>query len=164
MLRLTLVRHAQAAPSRSDQEDWHRPLEARGERDAHRMGQRLNSRGCKPDRILTSPAARALATATIIAHELRLSRSKVREDERLYLASARVIQTVIHELGGETEHLMIVGHNPGLTEFADEISGERSVDNLPTCSVYSLEFDVARWSELEWASGVEAEFDYPRRL
>jgi phosphohistidine phosphatase len=58
---------------------------------------------------------------------------------------------------------MVVGHNPGITEFADRISSEREVDNMPTCAVYTLQFPIAAWSELEWDSGVDAELDYPKR-
>ena len=69
----------------------------------------------------------------------------------------------MQELGGIARHLLVVGHNPGLTEFADPLSSERSLDNLPTCSAYSLEFDIKNWGELESSTGVNADFDYPRK-
>jgi phosphohistidine phosphatase len=71
---------------------------------------------------------------------------------------------VIQELGQRSKHLMVVGHNPGITEFADRISSERSIDNMPTCAVYTLQFDIKEWSELEWDSGVDAELDYPKKV
>jgi phosphohistidine phosphatase len=160
MLLLTLVRHAKAEPAHSDQEDWDRSLEASGQRDAHTMGQRLKSRGRKPASILASPAVRALTT---VAKELGVPASKLRQDERLYLATAKDLLKIIQELGRDATHLMVVGHNPGMTEFADALSAERSLDNLPTCATYSLEFDIENWSELEWASGMNAEFDYPKK-
>ena len=163
MLLLTLVRHAQAEPARSDQEDWDRALEASGQRDAHTMGRRLKSQAPKPACILTSPAVRALTTATLMANELSVPASKLRQDERLYLATAKDLQKIIQELGGDATHLMVVGHNPGITDFADALSAERSLDNLPTCATYSMEFDITNWSELEWARGVNAEFDYPKK-
>ena len=73
----------------------------------------------KPERILSSPAVRALATATIFARELGVPAAKVQQDERLYLAGPKDMLKVVHELGGNMPHLMIVGHNPGITEFAD---------------------------------------------
>lgn len=163
MLRLTLIRHAHAEPTRADQEDWDRALEASGERDARTMGRRMHERALKPQLVLTSPAVRALATAKIIAREIGVALTHVKQDDRLYLASASTLQTVVQELAGDVRHLAVVGHNPGLTEFADALSSERSIDNLPTCAVYSLEFDVASWCDVEWAGGVNAEFDYPRR-
>jgi len=163
MLRLTLVRHAKTEPQHPGQEDWDRALEPRGQRDAPEMGRRLRGRGVIPNKILTSPAVRALATATIMARELGVSASKTTQDERLYLADVKALTKVVHELGGNAKHLMVVGHNPGISEFADALSSERSIDNMPTCAVYTLEFDIKDWSELELDSGVEAEFDYPKK-
>jgi phosphohistidine phosphatase len=163
LLRLTLVRHAKTEPGRHSQEDWDRALESRGQRDAPEMARRLKQYSPKPERILSSPAVRAITTATIMARELGVSAQKVQQDERLYLASPKDMLAVIRELGERARHLMVVGHNPGITEFADRISSERSVDNLPTCAVYSLQFEIAAWSELQWDSGVDAELDYPKR-
>lgn len=163
MLTLTLIRHAKTEPVHPGQEDWDRALEARGQRDAPEMGRRLKSREQKPDRIISSPAVRALTTATIIAHELGVARRTIQQDERLYLAAPKEMLKVVQELGADAKHLMIFGHNPGITEFADRLSSERSVDNMPTCAAYTLEFDIEDWSELEWASGVNADLDYPKK-
>jgi phosphohistidine phosphatase len=162
-LRLTLVRHAKTEPGRPDQEDWDRALEPRGQRDAPEMARRLKQLTPKVERVLSSPAVRAITTATIMTRELGVPAQKVQQDERLYLASPKEMLAVIRELGERARHLMVVGHNPGITEFADRISREREVDNLPTCAVYSLQFEIAAWSELEWDSGVDAELDYPKR-
>ena len=79
------------------------------------MAKRLKRRKLKPDLILTSPAVRALTTASIMARELGVPVSKVIQDERLYLASPKAMLQVVHELGNDAEHLMIFGHNPGIT-------------------------------------------------
>jgi phosphohistidine phosphatase len=163
LLRLTLVRHAKTEPGRPGQEDWDRVLEPRGQRDAPEMARRLKQLSGKPDRILSSPAVRAITTATIMARELGVAAQKVQQDERLYLASTKDMLAVIRELGERTRHLMVVGHNPGITEFADRISSERGVDNMPTCAVYTLQFSIAAWSELAWESGIDADLDYPKR-
>lgn len=163
MLRLTLIRHAKTEPAYDGQEDWDRTLETRGQRDAPEMGKRLKDRHFKPDRVLSSPAVRALTTATIVVRELGISASKVVQDERLYLASPKDMLTVIQEHGGNAKHLMLFGHNPGITEFADQISRERSIDNMPTCATYTVQFDIDDWSKLDWGMGVDAEFDYPKK-
>lgn len=164
MLRLTLVRHAKTEPAHPGQEDWDRVLEPRGQRDAPEMARRLKERKLKPDKILASPAVRAITTATAMARVLGVRDTQILQDERLYLASPRALFDVIHELGGAARHLMVVGHNPGISEFGDEISGERTLDNMPTCAVYTLQFDIADWRELIWASGVNAQFDYPKNF
>lgn len=164
MLRLTLVRHAKTEPSRPGLEDWERALEPRGHRDAPYMGQRLKERRLKPDRIITSPALRAITTAGILARELGISAETIEQEERLYLAAPKDILLVVRELGGPAKHLMLVGHNPGITEFADRIGHERPVDHLPTCAVYTLQFRLADWAHVDWSTGINADLDYPGNI
>jgi phosphohistidine phosphatase len=158
---LTLLRHAKAEPGRSDQEDWHRALEPKGRRDAEEIARRLKGRELVPDFIVTSPAVRAMETARIFARVFAIS--NLVADERLYLASPKVMLEVAQERGGTAAHLMIVGHNPGITEFADKLSAERSLDNMPTCSAYTLEFDIPDWKQIDWRNGMDADFEYPGR-
>ena len=162
MKRLTLVRHAKSDWSLAGQAHWDRPLNERGQRDAPEMARRLRSRRLKPDLILSSPAVRALTTASVMARELKVPAARVRQDERLYLASAADLLTVIRELGGPARHVMVFGHNPGMTECANQLSAGDHIDNLPTCGVFTAQFDIAAWSELEPNSGQDAEFDYPK--
>jgi len=162
MKRLTLVRHAKSDWSLAGQADWDRPLNKRGQRDAPDMARRLRSRRLKPDLILASPAVRALTTATIMARELKVPAASLRQDERLYLASPADLLAVVRELGGTSKHVMVFGHNPGLTECANRLSAGEHIDNLPTCGVFTATFDLADWHRLDWGSGQEAEFDYPK--
>ena len=164
MLRLTLVRHAKTEPAAPGQEDWDRALEPRGQHDAPEMARRLKDAHGKPERILTSPALRAITTTNIMARTLSVPAAKIVQDERLYLASPKDLLAIVRELGENAPHLMVVGHNPGITEFGDKLSAERSLDNMPTCAVYSLEFEIEHWGELKWSSGVNADFDYPNKV
>ena len=164
MKRLTLVRHSKSDWSLPGQQDWDRALNKRGQRDAPEMARRLRARKLKPDAILSSPAVRALATATIMARELKIAPSIVRQDERLYLAGPSDMLTVIRELGGDARHLMVFGHNPGITEFANRLSAGDRIDNMPTSAVFTATFAIADWSELDWGSGQDAQFDYPKNL
>lgn len=162
MKRLTLVRHAKSDWSLPGQADWDRPLNKRGQRDAPEMARRLRARKLKPDSVLSSPAVRALSTAAIMTRELKVPASHVHQDERLYLASPTDLLAVVRELGGAARHLMVLGHNPGITDFANRLSASDHIDNLPTCGVFSAVFDIDAWADLDWHSGAEAEFDYPR--
>ena len=163
MKRLIVVRHAKSDWSLPDQEDWDRPLNARGQRDAPEMARRLRSRRVKPDRILSSPAVRALATATIMARELRVAPALLQAEERLYLAGPDDMLKVLRELGGSSQRLMVVGHNPGITDFANRLSAGDTIDSMPTCAVFTARFEIADWRSLAWGQGLDAEFDYPRR-
>ncbi len=162
MKRLTLVRHAKSDWSLAGQADWDRPLNKRGQRDAPEMARRLRSRRLKPDLILSSPAVRALTTATIMARELKVPATSLQQDERLYLASPADLLAVIRELGGTSKHVMVFAHNPGLTECANRLSAGEHIDNLPTCGVFTATCDLADWHSLDWGSGQQVEFDYPK--
>jgi phosphohistidine phosphatase len=164
MKRLTLVRHSKSDWSLPGQQDWDRALNKRGQRDAPEMARRMRARKLKPDLILSSPAVRALATATIMARELKVAASIVRQDERLYLAGPADMLTVIRDLGGIARHLMVFGHNPGITDFANRLSAGDRIDNMPTSAVFTATFAIQDWSELDWGSGQDAQFDYPKNL
>jgi phosphohistidine phosphatase len=128
------------------------------------MARRLRSRKLQPDLILSSPAVRALSTASIMARELKVPADRIAQDERLYLADPKRILEVIRELGGDARHVMVFGHNPGITDCANRLSACDHIDALPTCGVFTACFAVADWSQVDWESGLEAEFDYPRNL
>jgi len=160
-MRLTLLRHAKTEPGRSGQDDWDRELEAKGKRDAPEMARRLKEEYSIPTLIVASPAIRAIGTARMFAKEFRIAESAIIRDERLYLASPKVMLEVVQASGGSAEHLLIVGHNPGISEFGDRLSAERSLDNMSTCSLYTLEFDIQNWNEISWGSGANAELIYP---
>lgn len=161
--RLTLVRHAQADDPLPNQSDWERPLTKRGLRDAEEMAKRLKEQKLKPDLILASPATRARQTAELFTKALCAhSPEKLQFAEELYLADTKRLLDCIHQLGGTHAHLLLVAHNPGLTEFADQLSQERRIEAMPTCAIFTAEFTIKHWQELLPASGVRVQLDYPR--
>lgn len=160
MKQLTLIRHATAAPAFSGQPDWDRELEASGVRDARKLGERL--RACaRPTLFMSSPAARALATAQLIATEVGFAPAAIQKRERLYLATPKDMLALICDVAGTAERLWVVGHNPGISEFADQLSNERAIDNMPTCAVVQMELDLEQWRDLSWGMGSNVTFDYP---
>jgi len=139
--------------------DEERPLDARGERDAPKVGKRLAKAGAKPDLILSSPAKRALTTARVIAKELGYKRKKIVIDDRLYAAEADVVLDVIQRLGNEADSVMLFGHNPELTELAHRLS--RKITRMPTCAVAEFTFDVNSWSRIGKVAPVTANVSDP---
>jgi phosphohistidine phosphatase len=112
--------------------------------------------------MLTSPAVRAITTATIMARELKVPASLLQPAEQLYLATPADLLAVLRELGGNSKHLMVFGHNPGITEFANKLSAGETIDNMPTCAVFTALFDIKDWRALDWGQGADAQFDYPK--
>lgn len=143
MRRLLLVRHAKSSWGDPTLPDRERPLNERGKRDAPKMGRRLAALGVDPDVILSSPARRALKTARILAEELGYRLEDIRVDDRLYAAEAEVLLKVIRELGDAKPCVMLVGHNPELTELAHRYSS--GITHLPTCAVAEFAFAADSW-------------------
>jgi phosphohistidine phosphatase len=80
----------------------------------------------------------------------------------LYEADAEEILTVIEEQDDWIDHLMLIGHNPGLTNLANYLS-RSDLENVPTCGVVNLTYDVERWAEIAEANPVQVAFDYPKK-
>jgi len=163
MRHLCLLRHAKSSwdePARADHE---RPLNGRGRRDAPAMGRRWRARGLLPDRIVSSSAERAWATACAVARELGYPLGDIVREPALYLADPRTLLAVVRATDDTCTSLMLVGHNPGLTDFANRLTA-RPIDNLPTCGLYCGDFDVAHWRDLEPGTGRFVCFESPKRL
>lgn len=160
--RLTLLRHAKSSWAEPNVADRDRPLNERGERDAPMMGRRLRARGARPTLMLTSPALRARRTAQIIAREINYPQEFLQREAGLYLASPDEIIAVIARQDDAFRDLVVCGHNPGLTELANRLTGA-GIDNVPTCGMVVVELELDRWAELPGSRGRLALFDYPRK-
>jgi phosphohistidine phosphatase len=144
MKTLFLVRHAKSSRDDPAMPDRERPLNDRGREDAPEMGKRLARHDAKPQRIVSSPALRALTTAQLIAGEIGHAPAHIVQDERLYAASVARVLGVIHALDDGIDRVMLVGHNPEFTELAHRLSGE--IVEMPTCAVAEFRFDTKAWS------------------
>jgi len=160
-LRLSLIRHAQADDPVTQQEDWDRPLTRRGTLDAKEMARRMKTAKYKPQLILSSPAVRARQTSEAFAQCFTGATLQFVDD--LYLAEPKQLLQSIREYGGTATHLLVVAHNPGITEFANQIAQDRNIDAMPTGCVVTAEFALSNWHELQSNSGVNVELDYPKR-
>ena len=161
MKTLILIRHAKSSWDDSSLPDRDRPLSARGERAAPKMGKRLAKRDVKPDLILSSPATRAFTTAEIIAKKLGYKLKNIAVDNRLYGGEADDLLGVVHELSDKLDRVMLFGHNPELTELANRLSSD--ITHMPTCAVAEFRFDAKSWSSIGKVKPAEVAFDYPRK-
>jgi len=146
MKTLYLVRHAKSSWDDPALADHDRPLNERGKRDAPKMGDRLAQRGTKVDLIISSSAARALATAQAIAEKIGYDRASIVADRRLYGTQVSALLYLIQELDDRYERVMLFGHNPEFTDLAHFFGSE--IDELPTCAVVEMTFEVDHWTEV----------------
>lgn len=162
MKTLTIVRHAKSSWKDTSLPDRERPLNKRGERDAPVMGKRINEHGIRPSLIISSPAVRAWTTAKIIAREINYPSEFLQKEDSLYLASLDEILDVIVAQENGFNNLMLVGHNPGLTEFANYLVPGLTT-NLPTAGVVSVEIDQDGWCLYEQPPTKLLVHDWPRK-
>jgi phosphohistidine phosphatase len=162
MKRLTLLRHAKSSWREHSLPDSERPLSSRGERDAPAMGLRLKANRARPSLILTSHAARAKSTAKIVARSLGFPEEFLQIERSLYLATPDTILAVVAAQDDRFEDLMVVGHNPGMTELVNRLLPGLALDNLPTSGVVAIDSDAERWRDIGAADRRLAFYDYPK--
>jgi len=140
------MRHGDAQWKDPEVADFARPLNRRGTAEAEAMARRLAELALIPDLIMTSPARRTQQTAEIVARELALGPRNVRYEEPLYLAGAREILKHAQAIGPRVPHLMIIGHNPGVSELAHLLAPGSELGGLATAAICTLTFDTDQWS------------------
>ncbi len=162
MKTLYIVRHAKSSWDNPDLDDFQRPLNNRGEKDAPKMGKMLFREGAKPKLICSSPANRALTTAQLVAAELGYPVNSIREEQKLYHAGEEAILEIVRSLDDSLDTVMIVGHNPGFTEFVNDLLDEE-IPNIPTAGVVGAKLNIASWKEARWGCGEMLFFEYPKK-
>jgi phosphohistidine phosphatase len=162
MKSLTLVRHAKSSWSAPGLADFDRPLNERGKRDLPVSARRFAATCPVPDRILTSPAARALTTARGFAEALGMGGDAMVEDRRIYEASRGNLFSVLREQPETLDDVMLVGHSPGIADLAHALCGAPG-GKFPTCAILRLRIADRRWADLGDGDGELLVFDTPKR-
>lgn len=159
---LYIGRHAKSSWDFPGRADIDRPLAERGVTNAYDMAQRMRSRDDKPGCIISSPANRALHTAIIYARELNVPFTDLLIDEALYMAGEDSILQIITGMDDHVDSVMVFGHNPDFTHFANYFLSDQ-IYNIPTCGVVRLVFAIKRWEDLHRGKLVSYLFDYPKK-
>ena len=116
-------------------------------KEAPRIGKLLKNKRLVPEAIISSTARKAHATAEAVAKasdyegELTLNRS-------LYAAGPNAYLDVLHDFSEDYARVLIVGHNPGLEELVEMLTGEIHI--MPTCSLAHVKLHVASWLDIDY--------------
>lgn len=161
MLRLTLIRHAKSAWDDPALTDFQRRLSPRGQRDAPVMAQRLLETRRLPDRLVSSPAVRAVTTARVFAGALGIKPDAISLEPRIYDASRKTLCEVVRGLDPTARHVALFGHNPGFSELACWLA-TCPFKEMPTCAIAQVELQIGRWDELGAGCGKLANYLYPK--
>jgi phosphohistidine phosphatase len=161
MKSLLLIRHAKSDWNDPELDDFDRPLNERGKKDAPEMAARLSAQKIEIDAIISSPAKRAAKTAKYFAEEFKIKKGDIIFKQDLYLASPAVFYSVIEKIDDEFDCVALFSHNEGITEFANMLTDAR-IDNIPTCGIFAVKITTKKWKHFREA---EKEFwfaDYPK--
>jgi phosphohistidine phosphatase len=153
MKTLLLLRHAKSSWKDDTITDHERPLNKRGKKTAPLMGHLLRDNQLVPELIVSSTAVRARTTAQAAAEACGYPGEVTLTDE-LYLATAGEILRYAQERTEDTlGRVMLVGHNPGMEEVVNMLSGRR--EPFPTAALAVFELDIDHWRKLELGVDVE---------
>jgi phosphohistidine phosphatase len=156
MKQLLILRHAKSSWDDSSLADFDRPLAPRGLKTAPLMGRELARRGWLPDLALVSPALRTRDTWRLVAQELPKS-VPAQFAEELYEAAAGTILARVRQ--ARAKSLLVIGHNPGLQQFALRLAGAGSDEavfkkieaKFPTAALARFTLDED-WADLAFGS------------
>jgi len=159
MKTLILVRHAKSDKSNPALPDMDRPLSPQGELDLLSALEQFAASGLRTDALVSSPALRARSVAEAFARQLSLP---VQTDERIYGNTAQKLLETVRSFDDRCSAVMLVGHNPGLSEFLRYLTEENYAD-LPTASVAVVELPVKAWRYTFCGKGVLKRFFSPQK-
>jgi len=154
------MRHAKSSWDDMSLDDFDRPLNDRGREAAPDMARRYLAleRDWELDRIEASMARRAAETAQLFAAE---TGHEITWNKDLYLASPAILLQTARAFDEAESAVMIVAHNPGISDCAGRLSGEELGD-LPTAFMAVIGFPVVKWSELAFGGGNLIHLDTPK--
>jgi phosphohistidine phosphatase len=161
MKQLLLVRHAKSSWANVGQDDFDRPLNDRGLKDAPSMANRIKTKGVQIDQFISSTALRAFTTASFFAAAYEQKPSSIFQLKQLYHAPPAVYYEVIQNIDDSIDTAAIFAHNPGITDFINELD-LNYVSNMPTCGVFTINIETDHWNDFNKAKKVFWFFDYPK--
>ncbi len=163
MKKLYIVRHAKSSWNIEGISDKERPLLVKGEQRTKMVIDYFKEKELSIDLIISSAAVRAYETAKIIAKSFQYQEDRIRVEDYLYSANAEQMFDIFYDIPDEIDSVMIVAHNPTVTNFAN-IFLTQKIDWLPTSGVVALAFDVDNWGSCSVLNSKELFYVTPKML
>ena len=160
MKTLTLIRHAKSSWE-GNFKDFDRPLNDRGLRDLQKMVEKAIEFKLETDLVLSSPAKRALTTANAFVVGMYIQSENFVLNQNLYDFSGEYLVRTIKSVNDSVNSLMVFGHNHAITYFVNAF-GNQYIDNVPTCGLVTIEFDIDSWADLKKGNTINILF--PKEL
>lgn len=158
MKTLFLLRHAKSAHNDLSLTDRSRPLTEEGLKQAKALGKMLAHREIHLDLMISSPAIRTLQTSQLIAEQINYPFQNIVLVERIYNASKDDLLHVLQRCPKDLKHIMLVGHNPGLSNLAQFFSEE--IAEMNTCTLVQFKIDIQSWDQIKKIQANQIRLDF----
>jgi len=162
--RLTLVRHGHAENKGPGHLDFDRALDRRGRAEVAEMARRCLELGLLPDLLVTSSAVRAVQTAAAFERLLEEPSRPLQSEPGLYLAEAGTLLDFIRGIDDGVAHLMLVAHNPGLSDLAQQLAPGARFTGFETGATCSMQLAADSWRRVDAGQAEEVRYDTPGRF
>jgi phosphohistidine phosphatase len=150
MKKLLLLRHAKSSWEDASLPDFERPLNERGRRAAPLVGRFMREQKLRPDLVLCSPAKRTRETIALVLKASGIQ-TELRYEERIYEASVGQLIEIISQLEDDKHEVILVGHNPGMENLLEHLTGE--TERMPTAALARIKLNAEKWSEAATKGG-----------
>ena len=152
MRELILLRHGHSEENHQD--DINRHLTAHGEKEVQHTVKELHKLGFEPQHIFSSPAKRAAQTAKQAEKIFFHLKLHTEIQPTIYHAVATDLLTFVETWDESLSAVLLVGHNPGLSESA-RLLAKQPLQDLKAGEAYWLQWpDKDSWEDI--ANGVVA--------
>jgi phosphohistidine phosphatase len=164
MKTIIAVRHAKSSWDFPDLSDDQRPLLEKGKKRTRKVIEYLLKKKFPlPELIISSHAVRAVETARIFAHALKYPGDKIQISRSIYHGNKDLITDQLYGIDDDINCVMLVGHNPTLTAFANQFLDD-PIDWIPTSGVVILQIDTGKWTEAGLRRAIRSERIFPREI
>lgn len=161
MKKLVLIRHAKSDWSKPHLDDFSRPLNKRGLKNAPFMAKILKDKNIKPNLIISSPSTRTKQTLEYFVKELDY-KDEVKFEESIYEAQFENLLNVIKNIKNSYKTVFLVGHNPGLCDLVNFLL-DKYFENIPTCGIVEIDFNVKSWKDISKENSILVSCEYPKK-
>ena len=163
MKQLIVVRHAKSSWGNIEISDHDRPIKSIGINKTNKVVEFFRIEKILPELIISSSAVRAFDTGVIIANGIGYDIDRIEKRKTLYHADEDDIYSEIFSINDSIDSLMIVAHNPTLTDFVNNFISPK-IDNLPTTGAVCVEFKTNSWKNIVNAKFKVKFVIFPRML
>lgn len=164
MRNIVLIRHAKSSWDNPNLADFDRPLGERGLKDAPDMAKELAKYQLPIDLVIASPSRRTTETLAYFSTALRIPDNKIVWDSTVYHSGTENLMRLISNLPDSIHYVVVVGHNPSMTDFANALESDTLIENVPTCGIVHVSGNWPSWQDIRKKKGKLELFIYPKGI